>query len=273
MGEETTIMGTVLSVVFQNEENGYAVLRLVTDDGELLTLVGCVPCAAPGENLTATGSFSSHPQYGEQFSASEVERHLPSNETEILNYLASGVVRGVGPATAEKLVARFGIETLQVLESEPEKLTAIKGMTARRAQEISAAFNEQMGLRRVMEFLAHYDLPAALSVPLYRRFGANAMAALERNPYYPTARSAWTFPSATRSRFPWALAATRRSAPRRDFSSSFPTTARRAGMSSSRAKSSSPRRPSFWTAMSTRWKKASTISSPSTASCRKASRM
>ena len=183
MGEETTIMGTVLSVVFQNEENGYAVLRLVTDDGELLTLVGCVPCAAPGENLTATGSFSSHPQYGEQFSASEVERYLPSNETEILNYLASGVVRGVGPATAEKLVARFGIETLRVLESEPEKLTAIKGMTARRAQEISAAFNEQMGLRRVMEFLAHYDLPAALSVPLYRRFGANAMAALERNPY------------------------------------------------------------------------------------------
>ena len=164
MGEETTIMGTVLSVVFQNEENGYAVLRLVTDDGELLTLVGCVPCAAPGENLTATGSFSSHPQYGEQFSASEVERYLPSNETEILNYLASGVVRGVGPATAEKLVARFGIETLQVLESEPEKLTAIKGMTARRAQEISTAFNEQMGLRRVMEFLAHYDLPAAFGV-------------------------------------------------------------------------------------------------------------
>jgi len=274
MGEETTIMGTVLSVVFQNEENGYAVLRLVTDDGELLTLVGCVPCAAPGENLTATGSFSSHPQYGEQFSASEVERYLPSNETEILNYLASGVVRGVGPATAEKLVARFGIETLQVLESEPEKLTAIKGMTARRAQEISAAFNEQMGLRRVMEFLAHYDLPAALSVPLYRRFGANAMAALERNPYLcPTARSAWIFPSATRSRSPWALAATHRSAPGRGSPSSSPTTATRADTSSSRAKSSSPRRPSFWTAMSTRRKKASTISSPSTASCRKASRM
>ena len=183
MGEETTIIGTVLSVVFQNEENGYAVLRLVTDDGELLTLVGCVPCAAPGENLTATGTFSSHPQYGEQFSALEVERYLPSNETAILNYLASGVVRGVGPATAEKLVARFGEETLRVLESEPEKLTAIKGMTSKRAQEISNAFNEQMGLRRVMEFLAHYDLPAALSVPLYRRFGANAMAALERNPY------------------------------------------------------------------------------------------
>ena len=183
MGAETTIMGTVLSVVFQNEENGYAVLRLVTDDGELLTLVGCVPCAAPGESLTATGSFSSHPQYGEQFSADAVERFLPSDETEILNYLASGVVRGVGPATAEKLVARFGERTLEVIESSPEKLTALKGMTDKRAREISQAFNEQMGLRRVMEFLAHYELPTALAVPLYRRFGANAMAALKRNPY------------------------------------------------------------------------------------------
>ena len=183
MGAETTIMGTVLSVVFQNEENGYAVLRLVTDDGELLTLVGCVPCAAPGESLTATGSFSSHPQYGEQFSADAVERFLPSDETEILNYLASGVVRGVGPATAEKLVARFGERTIEVIESSPEKLTALKGMTDKRAREISQAFNEQMGLRRVMEFLAHYELPTALAVPLYRRFGANAMAALERNPY------------------------------------------------------------------------------------------
>lgn len=106
MGEETTIMGTVLSVIFQNEENGYAVLRLVTDDGELLTLVGCVPCAAPGENLTATGSFSSHPQYGEQFSASEVERYLPSNETEILNYLASGVVRAASAPRRRKSSSR-----------------------------------------------------------------------------------------------------------------------------------------------------------------------
>lgn len=183
MGEQLTIMGTVLSVVFQNEENGYAVLRLVTDEGELVTLVGCVPCAAPGEDITATGSFSSHAQYGEQFSASEVERALPCEEAEILNYLASGVVRGVGPTTAEKLVARFGAQTLSVIEAEPEKLTAIKGMTNKRAQEISNAFREQLGLRRVIEFLARYELPTPLTVPLYRRFGANAMAALERNPY------------------------------------------------------------------------------------------
>ena len=174
MGEETTIMGTVLSVVFQNEENGYAVLRLVTDDGELLTLVGCVPCAAPGENLTATGSFSSHPQYGEQFSASEVERYLPSNETEILNYLASGVVRGVGPATAEKLVARFGIETLQVLESEPEKLTAIKGISLSKAKAMSANFRRQAGMRRLIEFLASANIRPVIALrmyPMYSPYG------------------------------------------------------------------------------------------------------
>lgn len=182
MGIET-IIGTVQSVVFQNEENGYAVLRVVTEDGELVTLVGCVPCAAPGEALRAEGRYASHPQYGEQFAADEVERCLPADETDILNYLASGVVRGVGPATAEKLVARFGTETLTVIESEPERLTCIKGMTARRAREISEAFCEQMALRRVMEFLTRYDLPTALTVPLYRRFGAGAMAALTRNPY------------------------------------------------------------------------------------------
>lgn len=183
MGEQLTVMGTVLAVVFQNEENGYAVLRLVTEEGELITLVGCVPCAAPGEELVATGSFVSHAQYGEQFQAAEVERHMPTDETEILNYLASGAIRGIGPATAEKLVARFGADTLNILESEPEQLTAIKGITAKRAREMGEVFREQMGLRRVMEFLTHYDLPVTLSVPLYRRFGANAMAALRGNPY------------------------------------------------------------------------------------------
>ena len=183
MGEQQTIMGTVLAVVFQNEENGYAVVRLVTDEGELITVVGCIPCAAPGEYLSATGEFVSHAQYGEQFEAHEVERHMPTDETEILNYLASGAIRGIGPATAEKLVNRFGAETLDVIEREPEKLTAVKGITDKRAREIGVAFREQMGLRRLMEFLMRYDLSVTLCVPLYRRFGADAMAAVSRNPY------------------------------------------------------------------------------------------
>ena len=154
MGEQVSLIGTVMSVVFQNEENGYTVLRLVSDEGELVTVVGCIPCAAPGEALLLTGTKVSHPQYGEQFQADEVERHMPTNETDILSYLSSGTVAGVGPATAQKLVERFGAETLEVIESAPEKLTAIKGVTAKRAQEIARSFRAQTGLRRVAEFLA-----------------------------------------------------------------------------------------------------------------------
>ena len=137
MGERTTVIGTILAVVFQNEENGYTVARIVTDDGEPVTVVGCIPCAAPGEELILTGRYTTHPQHGEQFAADEVERHMPTGETEILNYLASGVVRGIGPATAQKLVDRFGADTLDVLDGEPEKLKTIKGITDKRAREIA----------------------------------------------------------------------------------------------------------------------------------------
>ncbi|MBR3560130.1 MAG: ATP-dependent RecD-like DNA helicase [Oscillospiraceae bacterium] len=183
MDEQQTLIGTVAAVVFQNEENGYAVVRVVTDDGELVTVVGCIPCAAPGEQIAATGGFITHPQHGEQFSATEVERHLPATESAIIDYLASGVVRGIGPATAQKLVDRFGPDTLDVLENAPEELRKLRGFTDKRVREITEGFREQMGLRRLMSFLTHFDLPVSLSVPLYRRFGTAAMEMLRRNPY------------------------------------------------------------------------------------------
>ena len=177
------IVGTVASVIYQNEENGYTVARLVTDEGELITVVGCIPCAAPGEELSATGSYVVHPQHGQQFAADDVERRLPTEESNILDFLSSGVVKGVGPATARRLVERFGPDTLDVLEAAPEELKKVRGLTERRVREIAESFREQMGLRRLLEFLAQYRLPVGLSVPLYRRFGAGAMEALRRDPY------------------------------------------------------------------------------------------
>ena len=119
MGQRCTVEGAVQSVIFQNEENGYTVLTLIVDgQEEPVTVVGCIPCAAPGEELSLTGRYTTHPQHGEQFAADEVERHMPTGETEILNYLASGVVRGIGPATAQKLVDRFGADTLDVLDPQ-----------------------------------------------------------------------------------------------------------------------------------------------------------
>ena len=178
-----TIDGTILNIIFQNEENGYTVLRLLTDDGEVITVVGTIPCAAPGENLIVTGRWMTHPAHGEQVQAEEVERHMPTTENEILSYLSSGVVKGIGPATAEKIVSRFGDSALRIMEEEPELLTKIKGITARKAQEIGESYRYQTGMRRLLDFLALNDLPLSLALRLYRRYGVEAMEAVRQNPY------------------------------------------------------------------------------------------
>ena len=183
MEELTTREGTVQSVIFQNEENGYTVLRLVTEEGELITVVGCIPCAAPGEHLGVSGAWETHPQHGTQLRAEEVERRLPEDAEELISYLGSGICKGLGPATARRLVERFGAETAEVISSQPEKLSLIKGITARRAMEISESFRRHMGLRRLMAFLAQYGLPPVLAVRLRQIYGDGALDAIRRDPY------------------------------------------------------------------------------------------
>ena len=183
MEELTTREGTVRSVIFQNEENGYTVLRLVTEEGELITVVGCVPCAAPGEHLGVSGAWETHPQHGTQLRAEEVERRLPEDAEELISYLGSGICKGLGPATARRLVERFGAETADVISSQPEKLSLIKGITARRAMEISESFRRHMGLRRLMAFLAQYGLPPVLAIRLRQIYGDGALDAIRRDPY------------------------------------------------------------------------------------------
>lgn len=183
MGERCTVEGTVQNIIFQNEENGYTVFCLVTDEGEAITVVGCIPCAAAGESMTVTGVWVNHASYGAQLTAESVERRMPESEDEIVAYLASGIIKGVGPATASRLVERFGEDTLRVIEDEPERMNTIKGITAKKAMEISQAFRSLTGVRRVMEFLARYDLPVNLAMQLYRAYGADALPKLKDNPY------------------------------------------------------------------------------------------
>ena len=175
--------GTVHSVIFQNAENGYTVLRLLTEEGEVVTVVGCIPCVAPGEHLTVTGVWERHPQHGEQLRAEEIERSLPEDEEEIFSYLSSGVLKGVGPATARSIVDRFGLETFDVLETAPERLTTLKGVTTRKAREIAEGFRQHMGLRRLMAFLARYELPPVLAMRLRQQYGDAALEKLRENPY------------------------------------------------------------------------------------------
>ena len=175
--------GTVHSVIFQNAENGYTVLRLLTEEGEIVTVVGCIPCVAPGEHLTVTGTWETHPQHGEQLRAEELERSLPEEEDEILAYLSSGICKGVGPATARSIVERFGLDTLDILETEPERLQMIRGITAKKAMEIGSMFRQHMGLRRLMEFLSRYQLPPVLAIRLRQQYGDGALEMVRRNPY------------------------------------------------------------------------------------------
>ena len=184
MGERVTVEGSVDAVIFQNEENGYTVLLLCVDgEDEPITVVGCIPCAAAGEGMTVTGVWVNHPVHGPQLSAESVERRLPQEEEDIVSYLSSGILKGIGPATAQRLVERFGTDTLRVLEEEPERLKTIKGITAKKAVELSEAFRALTGLRQVMEFLARYDLPVYLAMAVQRTYGDNALQMLRDDPY------------------------------------------------------------------------------------------
>ncbi len=177
------VEGSVASVIYRNEENGYTVLRLDEDNGDSCIVVGCIPMAAPGESMTAWGQWTRHPNHGEQFKAEHTERTMPVGAEAIYDYLASRVIRGVGPATAAMIVSRFGDDSLNVIREKPELLAELKGMSMKKAREISETFKRMTGMRSLMEFLAGAGLPPILAIRAYRYYGDNALELLKENPY------------------------------------------------------------------------------------------
>ncbi len=179
------IEGTVASVIYQNAENGYTVLRLDTPNG-LTTAVGTMPGINPGETVVLTGTWTTHQSYGEQFKAEYATRRLPSGKEAIYSYLASGVIKNVGPAKARDIVDKFGDKTLEIIENEPERLAEVRGITAKRAVEVGIAFRRQVGLRRLIDFLSGHGLKPIVAVRLYKCYGDEALAAVKDNPYIMT---------------------------------------------------------------------------------------
>ena len=174
--------GTVSAVIYQNEENGYTILKLDVR-GEEITVVGPMAGVAPGEYLSVRGRWTRHPTYGPQLKAEVVERRLPQGLKEIFHYLSSGAVKGVGKATARLIIEEFGEDALNVIESDPEQLTKIKGITKKRANQIGEVFRQQMGSRRLMEFLSEHQLPLELAALLRRAYGDVALEVVRSNPY------------------------------------------------------------------------------------------
>lgn len=181
--EQELVSGTIAAVVFENPENGYAVVKLGSDDGGLITVVGTIPAPAAGERLIVTGKWTAHATYGRQLKAEFLERLLPDSTAEIRAYLSSRAVRGVGPKTAEKIVAAFGTDSLKILEAAPERLTEIDGISRKKALEIGASFRQQVAVRRLIEFLAGYRIPAQVAVRLYRVYGAQSLGRVQEDPY------------------------------------------------------------------------------------------
>ena len=177
------LSGTVDSVIYKNEENGYTVLRLRDENGEGVTVVGCFPYAAPGESMIVSGNWVSHSVHGRQFKAEFSQRMLPSTAPAIYEYLAGGAVRGIGPATAALIVNKFGDKTLDVLENAPQKLAEIKGISAAKAEQLSKSFRQQAGIRRLMEFVCSFGLRPILAMRMYKYYGAEALELLRDNPY------------------------------------------------------------------------------------------
>lgn len=176
------IRGSVERVTFHNEQNGFTVLELRTP-GETVTVVGVMPRVSPGEELEVMGRYDFHDTYGPQFRAELCERALPSTAAAILRYLTSGAVKGIGPATARRLVDRFGADTLRVLEKEPDRLREIKGISAEKARKLSEEYGRQFGVREVMLFFSRYGLSPDQSLAVFKRYGATAAEKIKADPY------------------------------------------------------------------------------------------
>ena len=177
------LQGTIAGVVFQNYDNGYAVLRLNVGGGQAVTVVGTIPLPAVGERLMVTGKWSNHASYGRQFEAEFLERLMPQTSMEILSYLSSRVIKGIGPRMAARIVERFGDETLLIMEREPLRLAEVSGISREKAKLIGEEFRLRVGMRQLMEFFALHHLPAELAVKTYKLYGESAVELLYDDPY------------------------------------------------------------------------------------------
>lgn len=173
---------TIQDITYHNEENGYTVLQ-ARNGREQITVVGVLPVLASGEQVIFEGSWVEHPQYGKQWKATGCEILQPTTLLGIERYLSSGLIKGVGPATAKLLVGHFGKDTLDIMTSQPHRLTEIPKIGAKRAEQITKSFHEQMVVRTAMVFLQSYGVSATLAVKISKQYGEGTRTVIQTNPY------------------------------------------------------------------------------------------
>jgi exodeoxyribonuclease V alpha subunit len=176
------IQGTIYDVVFRNEQNGYSVVELESDKN-IVTVVGYFAYINMGETIKIYGTWVQHPDYGKQFKMDTYSTVTPSTLYGIEKYLASGLIAGIGPHTAKKIVEKFGLNTFDIIQYNPDRLSEVEGIGDKKAAKIFEAFQEQKELKDIMMFLEQYDISPNYAVKIYKAYGANTVAVIKQNPY------------------------------------------------------------------------------------------
>ena len=178
-----TVEGYVEKIVFRNAENGYTVLSLSSEDEDELTCVGTFSFINEGEYVKLKGTMTAHNVYGEQLRVESYEVKEPTDLVSMERYLGSGAIKGVGPALAARMVRHFKEDTFRIIEDEPERLTAVKGISERISREIAIQFEEKRELRSAMLFLQQYGISLNLAVKIYKQYGSRMYEVMRQNPY------------------------------------------------------------------------------------------
>ncbi|MDD3841004.1 MAG: helix-hairpin-helix domain-containing protein, partial [Clostridia bacterium] len=177
------IQGTVEEIIFANQSNGFTVAD-INCSGELWTVVGIMPFINPGETLIIEGEQTFHPDYGEQIKVKNYKTLTSDNDVDnIEKFLSSGVIKGIGPVTAKKLVHRFGQDTLDVMRFSPEKLMQVDGIGKKKAQIIAQSYEEQSDVREVILFLQKYNITPYCAMRIYKNYGSESISVVKENPY------------------------------------------------------------------------------------------
>lgn len=180
--ESEELRGTVEDIVFSNAETGFTVMDMCVDDA-LITAVGVLPSISVGETLRVFGRWDRHPSFGRQFRISSCEREMPKSSADMLKYLSSGAIKGIGPKTAVKIIDEFGEDAFDVIENEPEKLARIRGISESKAADISQDFKKQFAIREVMIYLEKFGMTSTECVKVFKAFGSRAVEVITENPY------------------------------------------------------------------------------------------
>lgn len=183
MDQQSELKGIIDRFLFQNNENGYAVFALTLEDETSITVRGYLTNVHAGQEVVLSGAWNVHPKFGKQFEAKSCSTQVPSSIIGLKKYLGSGLIKGIGPSYAQKLVDHFGSKVLEIIDAQPHRLNEVEGIGPKRIEQITFAWKDQKEISKVMVYLQDKGISSAYAVKIYKAYGQNSVAVITENPY------------------------------------------------------------------------------------------